>query len=133
MTFLLTASGKDRRDIYDPEDAIQRVRDRLRVAHRYLVTAAGRRCENQATDTGDLTWTDQYGFTQSTFISLSTMLPSNTTSRSLRYSEHTKRASIQKQQNISLLLSPIPKRYLRLGDGRRYQLGMFWTPICPRG
>ena len=81
MTFSLTASGKERKDIYDPVDVIQRVRDRPQVAYLYLVTAAGSRCGDQATDIGDLPWPDQYESTRSTFISLSTMLPSNLTSR----------------------------------------------------
>ena len=102
IPFSLIASGKERRDIYDPVDVIQRVRDRPRVAHRYLVTtAAGRRCGDQATDTGDSPWPDQYGFTRSAFICLSTMLPSNPTSRSPRYSEHTKRLLSKNNKNLA--------------------------------
>ena len=58
---------------------MQGVRDRSRVAHQYMVTAAGQRCGDQTKDTGDSAWPDQYGFTRSTFISLSTMLLSNPT------------------------------------------------------
>ena len=94
IPFSLIASGKERRDIYDPVDVIQRVRDGPRFARRYLVTAAGRWCGDQTTDTGDSPCPDQYGFTRATFIPLSTMLNSNPTSRSPRYSEHTEGASI---------------------------------------
>ena len=79
-------------------------RARLNAQARGLVQGMYRvsECGDQATGTGDLHWSDQYGFTRSTFISPSTMLPSNPTSHSPRWFQHIKMAFIQQQQQMSL-------------------------------